>query len=267
MGRVTMPDADDSAHAARSQARKRAAATGARILAAGLLLAALASIAPLTAWQRREQRDAVSLSNLRRLGQGALLYSQDWDDRPPPPVLAVVTPAGTQYRTWPQFLLSYLPDKTTLDNPLNPLAKNTTDPTGKYAVTSGYALNSRFYNTFGPGTYPLDNLELPYRTVLFIEAGPTQSDPLHPVPADASAVARLDYGDVGNVVNGRFCYPSPHHGKIALVAADGHAETVAVAHYRPTDGPHDRRYGRVGGAIYNWNGGFATGETDKPPRE
>ena len=41
----------------------------ARIAALLLLLTALASIAPLTAWQRRDQRDAVSLNNLRRLGR------------------------------------------------------------------------------------------------------------------------------------------------------------------------------------------------------
>ena len=241
--------------------------TRAKILAAILLLGGLASLAPLTAWQNREQRDAVSVNNLRRLGQGLLLYAQDWDERPMPPVLKVETANQIQWQAWPQTLLPYLPDKATLDNPLNPLAKTTTDPTGAYPVTSAYALNSRFYDTFGPGAYPLDDLELPNRTALFIEAGPMQKDPFAPVPPAASAIARLDYGDISDTANGLFCYPSSHNGKIALVAADGHAETVSVAHYRPTDGPHDKTYGRIGGALYNWNGGFATGETDKPARE
>ena len=121
----------------------------ARIAALLLLLTALASIAPLTAWQRRDQRDAVSLNNLRRLGQGLLIYAQDWDERPMPPALKVETANQTQWHTWPQSLLPYLPDKATLDNPSNPLAKETTDPTGVYPVMSAYALNSRFYNTFG----------------------------------------------------------------------------------------------------------------------
>ena len=102
---------------------------------------------------------------------------------------------------------------------------------------------------------------------MFLEAGPLQKDPLHPVPAASPAIARLDYGDISDTSSGLFCYPSTHSGKIALVAADGHAETVPVAHYKPTDGPHDKTYGRIGGALYNWNGGFATGETDKPARE
>ena len=242
-------------------------AKGARIAAAGLLLAALASAPPLLAWQAREQRAAASVNNLRRLGQGLLIYAQDWDDRPMPTALKIETPTRTQWRTWPQTLLPYLPDKATLDDPLNPLAASTTDPTGAYAVASAYALNSRFYNTFGLGTYPLDDLELPNRTALFVEAGPAQKDPLHPVPPESSAVARLDYGDVSDTASGLYYYPASHNGKIAVVAADGHAETVAVAHYRSADGPHDKRYGRIGGAIFNWNGGFATGETDRPPRE
>ncbi len=238
-----------------------------------LLLAVLASVPPLTAWQRREQRDALSVNNLRRLAQALLLYAQDWDDRPMPPVLKIeriekIEAANqTTWRTWPQTLLPYLPDKATLDNPMNPLAKSTTDPTGAYPIDSAYALNSRFYNTFGAGAYPLDALELPFRTALFVEAGPMRRDPLRPVPASGSAIARLDYGDISETANGLFCYPSPHNGKIALVAADGHAETVTAAHYRPTDGPHDKLYGRIGGNLFNWNGGFATGETDRPPRE
>ena len=269
MGGVTISDVDNPEGTPSNRTgRKRAnAAKGARIFVAVLLLTAIAGLAPLTAWQRREQRDAVSINTLRRLGQGLLLYSQDWDDRPMPPVLTLKTSGETHYQTWPQTLLPYLPDKNSLDNPANPLAKSTNDPTGKYEITSAYALNSRFYNTFGPGTYPLDDLELPYRTVLFIEAGPAQSDPLRPDSSAHFALARLDYGDISDTVNERFFYPSPHNGKIILVAADGHAETVTVAHYRPTDGPHDKLYGRIGGNVYNWNGGFATGETDKPARE
>lgn len=239
----------------------------AKIIVALLLIGGLASIAPLTAWQNREQRDAVSINNLRRLGQGLLLYAQDWDERPMPPVLKVETANKTEWQTWPQTLLPYLPDKATLDNPSNPLSKTTTDPAGAYPITSAYALNSRFYDTFGAGTYPLDDLELPNRTALFIEAGPLQKDPVNPALSANPATARLDYGDISDTANGAFCYPATHSGKIAIVAADGHAETVPVAHYRASDGPHDKTYGRIGGAIYNWNGGFATGETDKPPRE
>ena len=265
MGGIAILDTDEKERAnARLPERFALSKTRAALLSCAALTT-LAALVPLLLWQNREQRDAVSLNNLRRLGQGLLLYSQDWDDRPMPPVLA--TAQGVT--TWPQILLPYLPDKATLNNPLNPLARHTTDPTGSYAVPSSYALNSRFCNTFGLGTYPLDALELPYRTALFVEAGPMRSDPVHaPPPADSdSAVARLDYGDIGDTSGGKFAYPSSRNGKIALVAADGHAETVVVAHYFPTDGPHDKRYGRIGGAIYNWNGGFATGETDKPPRE
>ena len=246
--------------------RRKVSTRGKFLLLCGALLTALAVGVPLTAWQQSEEKEAVSVNNLRQIGQGLLLYTQDWDDRPMPPVLHLT---DNSWRTWPETLLPYLASRAPLDNPLNPLQKHTLHPKDGYKISAGYALNRRFWNTFGTGPYSLDDLELPYRTALFVEAGPMRPDPLH-APSAANRpvpLGILDYGDIGDRFNALSPYPSAHHGKIALVAADGHAELVTVAHYNATDGLHDALYGRIGGTLYNWNGGYPNGETDYAPHE
>jgi hypothetical protein len=84
---------------------------------------------------------------------------------------------------------------------------------------------------------------------------------------DRSAFARLIYSDTLDRVDGFCPYPSPHAGKMVVVAADGHAEVIDIEHYTREDGAHDRLYGRLGKDLYNWNGGHPNGETDRPPRE
>jgi prepilin-type processing-associated H-X9-DG protein len=85
--------------------------------------------------------------------------------------------------------------------------------------------------------------------------------------ANGTGFALLDYGDTTDRYRNLFAYPSPHDGRMTVVAADGHGLLITVDHYGPADGSHDPLYGRVGGNIYNWNGGHPNGETDRPPRE
>lgn len=104
---------------------------------------------------------------------------------------------------------------------------------------------------------------------MFVEAGPMWTAPIPSADGNARAgtTAALTYGDTEDRFNGLFAYPSLHANRLALVAMDGHALSVIVSHYSAADGPHDKLYGRIGGHIYNWNGGHPNGHTDQPARE
>jgi prepilin-type processing-associated H-X9-DG protein len=123
-------------------------------------------------------------------------------------------------------------------------------------VESSYALNERFFGRFAPGAFPIDNLELPAKTALLVEAGPW----LH--PSRGTKTINHIYFDIANS-GGMF--PSPHGGKMNVAAADGHVTAVRPAHYAPEG--HDPLFGRIGGSMYNWNGGHPNGDTGGPPRE
>lgn len=231
-------------------------------------------------WQQVGEQKARSLSNLRRLSDSWQLYAQDWDGYPVPPVER--RPDGN-WLTWQQRLGGYGVSEYLFENPSNQTGTRRHDrylpnhlptdglhdPKRGFAVETSYALNSRFWNTFAPGPFPAENLELPAQTVLFIEAGPMSPDPLR-APHDrkeSGDLALIEYGDTLDRLSGRYCYPSTHDGKMALVAADGHAPSLRVEHYLPSDGPHHPLYGRIGADIYNWNGGHPNGELDQPPHE
>ncbi len=234
------------------------------MLAAGLLALAIAmALPPLLAWQQMGERRALSLSNLRRIGTGALLYAQDWDGRPVP--VAEKLPDGS-WQTWPDSLRSYVGTTANFQNPANPTTEATHHPTVGYPVHASYALNHRLWNTFSRGPFPMENIELPEQTAMFVEAGPFWHSPKHPSSTDTTALALLDYGDMTDRVDGLCPYPSTHDGRLAVVAADGHGILLTVEHY-PKKGRHDTLYGRIGGSLYNWNGGHPNGETDRPPHE
>lgn len=228
-----------------------------------LLLLAL-GLPPLLSWGRAGRARALSLNNARRLAYAALLYAQDWDGRFMPPKQSL--PDGS-LRMWPEIVRPYVAPTSVFDDPANPLDSvpgPLRHPTEGYPVHSAYALNHRFWNTFGSGPFPVENLEIPAQTALFVEAGPMWKDPLHPphTNADRAATAVQDYGDTLDRFGGFCPYPSPHDGKIVVVAADGHGVFVKVAHYRPADGLHDPLYGHLGGNLFNWNGGHPNGELD-----
>lgn len=217
---------------------------------------------PLFLWQQREKRQTRSLSNLRRIALGTLLYAQDWDGRTMPPVQKL--PNG-KVLSWANTLIGYGANPDVFQNPANPLS----DPAPKdtklgSTVNTGYAINRRLWDTFSKGAFPLENLEIPEKTVLVVEAGNAWSQ--FDKPENVASVAALTYGDTTDRINGFVPYPSPHQGRMAVVAADGHTVMVRVAHYDKTM-PHDSLYGRLGGNIYNWNGGYLNGQTDRPNRE
>ncbi len=228
----------------------------------------MASI-PLYSWQKMGQQRAESLANLHRVVYGALLYAQDWDGR-------LMVPArklpDSSWETWPDLLKAYVTDPASFDNPSNSVfstGHKLIHPTLHYEINTSYAMNRRFWDTFGPGPFPMDNLETSGQTALFVEAGPMQRKPRE-IETDArkvSSAAIIDYGDTADIIQNRFPYPSTHYGKMVVAAADGHVSLTKVAHYSSHDGMHDPLLGRIGNGIYNWNGGHANGETERPAHE
>lgn len=230
-----------------------------------VVLATAIGLPPLLLWQRQSEERAISLSNLRRLSLSLLLYSQDWDGRLMPPTTHA---AYGSLVTWPTTLAPYVAPESVFDNPANPLPKAASalrDPADGYPIRSGYALNRRFWNTFSPGPFAVEDLEIPTRTAMLVEAGPMWRDPLQ--RDDRSHYGVIHYGDMLDRSAGYCPYPSSHEQRAAVSAADGHAVTLHVEHYSPASGPHDRLYGRIGANIYNWNGGHPNGQTDRPARE
>ena len=232
-----------------------------------------AALAPaLVTWQQMGERRALSLANMKRVATGLLLYTQDWDGRlMPPAVRSTDASSLTGWVTWPEALKSYVSPVSAFVNPENtvsPFRSRLRDPQSGCPVNSSFALNRRFWSTFAPGPFPFENLELPEQTCLCIEAGPFWRRPLHATPGQDSATAAVgDYGDTTDRILGLVPYPSTHDGRMAVVAADGHGLIVTVEHYSAADGPHDSVFGRIGGGIYNWNGGRPNGETDRAPRD
>ena len=102
--------------------------------------------------------------------------------------------------------------------------------------------------------FPIENLELPAQTALVVESGA-----LTQPSTNYSAAAYWDIGEQPGA------YPSPHTHRMNIAAADGHVVGLKIAHYSLAG--HDPLYGRLGGSIFNWNGGHPNGDTAGPPRE
>ncbi len=220
-----------------------------------LLIAVFASVS-LVQKSLEDQKIQLGLTNLRRLGIAFQLYAQDWDGRP--------TPISGSAGNWTQALAAYI-EPENLENPLNPLLPHTVHPRTKEPIPAGYALNYRFWDTFGKGAFLLENLEIPAQTALFVEAGSAWADALSP-NSDKKPLALTTYTDTTEKVEGYTPFPSARSGKSAVVAADGHIVVVKVAYYAPSP-LHNALYGRFGGNIYNWNGGFENGKTDTKPKD
>lgn len=235
----------------------------ARLVIGGGLLLAIAVFVGYLLLQKslEDQKIQLGLTNLRRLGIGYLLYAQDWDGLPTP---MSYKDADGKRTNWTELLSAYI-DPTNLENPLNPLPSGALHARHQTLVKTGYALNYRFWDTFGKGAYPLENLEIPAQTALFVEAGNPWRNPLSPT-SEQKPFAVWDYTDTTERIDGYYPYPSARTGKTAVVAADGHIVVVKVAYYAPSP-LHNPLYGRLGGNIFNWNGGFENGKTDAKPKD
>ncbi len=231
---------------------------GVRFAAAAVLCVALA----IVAWQAAGRSAVQSartgcLTNERRLGTALFLYAQDYDGRIPP--TAYEGPGG-KWRTWFSLLSLYTAGQSIASCPTYRGTPDMRDAYFGYEVETTYALNARFSDVFGKGAFPIENVELPAQTALLVEAGPIRnSGPFGPPVHDK---AMTYYWDTAWWPE---AYPSPHSRRMNVAAADGHAVNVKVEHYDKAE--HDPLYGRLGGAIFNWNGGHPNGDTGGPPRE
>ena len=83
-----------------------------------------------------------------------------------------------------------------------------------------------------------------------------------PLGSPARNTARAAYTDTATEPES---YRSPHAGRMNVAAADTHTVNIKVAHYNTAG--HDPLLGRLGAAVYNWNGGHPNGDTAGPPHE
>lgn len=225
-------------------------------LAILLAVSALISAVPALRWRSAQMARTRCLTNQRRMATGLLLYALDHDGCLPPPEYP--QPDG-RWRTWIACLQPYIADQQITDCPVNPFQK-ATNPYHGYPADSSYALNLRFFGVFAPGPFPIDNVEIPAQTVLLTEAGLyREKGPFGPPSYPWAMTWYWDTAWWPNV------YPSPHNRRMNVAVADGHSVSVKVAYYTPEG--HDPLYGRLGGAVYNWNGGYPNGQTDGAPRE
>lgn len=228
------------------------------ILCIVLVTLAIGTI-PLASWQRAQITKTSCLSSMRRVGAGLLMYAQDWDGRFMPPTEQL---PNREIRRWSQAVHPYIKNENsfacTLTN-IKPFSSALRHPIENRPVDTTFALNYRFWNTFSKGAFPTENLEIPERTALLVDAGPLL--PQSPAPA-------FDiYHDIADTYQGQYAYPSRHGDFLNVVAADGHGIPVRVLEHTRKGIRHHPLYGRIGGEIYNWNGGHKNGETDRPPHE
>ena len=231
-----------------------------RIALVALLVVAAVLAYPLIEYGQGRSNEARCQTNLRWLATSVWLYAQDYDGALPPPEERL--PDST-WRTWIDLTESYRiePDdrRSIVECPGN-LVGFARNPRHAYPYRSSYALNRRFHSHFGPRPFPILNLEIPERTALIVEAGRFRAS--SPFGPPARPEAESVYWDTGTTP---LAYPSPHFRRMNLAAADGHAKSIVVRHYSTTG--HDPVYGRIGGQIYNWNGGHPNGRTELPARE
>lgn len=222
-----------------------------------LLVLAVAGVVIAQLRRAEAVRRTVCLSNLRRLSTALLLYSQDHDGRLPPHQYQT---ARKEWRHWVDLLGFYIRGQSITRCPAQPDWPNLRDPYHGIPFESDYALNRRFFGVFGPGPFPIENVELPGQTVLLVEAGPYRHG--GPFAAPSYPWAMIWYWDTAWWPN---AYGSPHSGLMNVATADGKAVTLKVEHY--TKDGHDALHGRLGKAVYNWNGGFPNKRTDGAPLE
>jgi len=219
-------------------------------VAAGILalVASMMAAGALAHWQIVNERRTSCQSNERKLAIALLLYSQDYDSCLPRPEVRT----GDTWINWMDVLGPYTDARALGTCPANP-GRGARSAMSLAPYPYSYALNNRFYGVFAQGPFPLDNLEIPAQTVLIAETG------------SCGAGAGLREPAYSDTSRGSCVYPSPHEGRMNVAAADGHVVSIKISHYRP-DG-HNTLYGRMGGSIYNWNGGHPNGRTWEAPLE
>jgi len=224
---------------------RRTIATGFTLIELLVVIAIIAILAailfPVFAQARENARKTQCLSNMRQIGMGAMMYSQDYDDM----VMPVATFSGlTVYYWWASYngmtnerneqgglLYPYMRNSA-----INacPSFRNDTRPTIGH---TGYGYNYRYLSPYvqtGPYTYdirpvPMAAIRTPAETVLLADA------------------ARLNYRiSPPRLESETFLEPpssnapkfqARHLGSGNVVWADGHAKSFQPAYRTGTFGP------------------------------
>jgi prepilin-type processing-associated H-X9-DG protein len=232
------------------------------LLALGITAAAAVGLR----FQASQMAKTSCLSNERRISTALLLYAQDHDSCLPPPECRVSAP-GVEPPVWRHWgsLIDYClsEDQRTVCPILS--VEDAREERRGYPFTFSYGLNQRFYGFFGEGSFPVDNLELPERTILLTESERFKD------PAGKSSGSG-DSWRISSIYTDYFerpsAFPAAHEGRINVAAADGHVKNIEPARAgQDYPGVHDRKFGRLGGSLYNWNGGHPNGRTFDPPRD
>jgi prepilin-type N-terminal cleavage/methylation domain-containing protein/prepilin-type processing-associated H-X9-DG protein len=209
------------------------------------IIAILAAILfPVFAQAREAARKTSCLSNLRQLGTGMLMYTQDYDEMFPlqfylRPVSFsmllgdLMNPYVKNYGVW------RCPSRGIV---LDDFSNNAAAPTARLYRTN-YGMNlSLFYPSYPTGDYwngtpgvSLASVQVPAQRIMLADIGYT-ADP------------RLPYNPQNDVYQGYFwlwppdscCndWPSPRHqGRANIAFVDGHVKSTAPADYFPAPVP------------------------------
>jgi prepilin-type N-terminal cleavage/methylation domain-containing protein/prepilin-type processing-associated H-X9-DG protein len=214
------------------------------------IIAILAAILfPVFAQARESARKASCQSNLKQLGLGLQMYTQDYDETYPPPVITqkgLVPPGGWWfdasfgYWFWPQIAQSYVKNFGVFRCPSG------ADVTNEYGqphslYIGNYGANNKILNSTAPAN--MAAISKPAETYLIFDSGSYQSSffsgttyapalyfwyvPGHPKNTAPKAAGGATYWDgapgpkgglASDALNGR------HQGGVNVAYADGHVK-------------------------------------------
>jgi prepilin-type N-terminal cleavage/methylation domain-containing protein/prepilin-type processing-associated H-X9-DG protein len=214
------------------------------------IIAILAAILlPVFAQARERARQSTCASNLQQIGQGALLYKQDSDEKYPPIELVENTVS------WKDLLLPYIRNKTVFQCPSNPSRELTDKATSSVDLfNASYGFNS-CAETWNPVYFSNGAWAFPFGRI-------SASDPQIHHSSDTIMIGEITYATLdvspswgydtstcspdSQGFYSHFQYPDPpatRGGKSNFIFFDGH---VAAKNYQSTMIPANQNNWQIG---------------------
>jgi prepilin-type N-terminal cleavage/methylation domain-containing protein/prepilin-type processing-associated H-X9-DG protein len=175
------------------------------------IIAILASILfPVFARARENARRSSCASNLKQIGLGFQMYSQDYDEKIPGTVR--VDAASPGYATWQYNILPYIKSNQLFNCPSS---ANATKYEGQnYFENLDYGMSFRFEYPFGQGV-AMAELDKPTETLLVCDSNNWRA-----VPSDSAAIFGASYSTEALAPKYR------HLETCNSVFADGHVKSL-----------------------------------------